>query len=152
MAVKISPEERTGLLDGLWSHLSPYSQTGSRIYLYFIASYNVGRAELFVNDAQGQVRKVKTDPDPENVLIKDWMKRQQAERLTYQQWLDRNTFIPGGWTWGWAEFSNTGKGELHLFDNPMSDDDLVGPDHSTKWRKERFGDTKIDYSTFDFQA
>ena len=103
------------------------------LYLYFSATKGAGACECFLKRSVGGVTMVDPQRDLFDTIYSDWLERQRKRDSV--------------WTWGWAAFPGRVDSlpELHLFDDPLSDSELIGPSHSLKWRHERFGDVNITY-------
>lgn len=100
------------------------------VFYYFVATDGAGASECFVQDENGAVRMVDPQRGMFDFVHADWRARQVG---------------PGGaWSWGWAKDSAHGS-VLHLFDDKLSDEQIMGTDHSVAWRHNMFGSVQIAY-------
>jgi hypothetical protein len=99
------------------------------LFLYFSATRGTGASEGFVRQATGEVSMV----DPHRRMF-DFL---------YGDWCETRGNPQRAWTWGWARFGTQSVAELHLFNDPLSDEDIVGLEHRVAWRRKVFGDAKI---------
>jgi hypothetical protein len=100
------------------------------LFYYFVATDGAGASECFVRDEGGAVRMVDPLRGMFDFVHADW----RAQRAVRSR----------AWSWGWAKESSQNS-ELHLFDDQLSDEQIMGTDHSVAWRREVFGKVEIAY-------
>jgi hypothetical protein len=144
MQVKISDEG--AFVDALKLSAKFVVPQQCRLYLCFDASYNVSGLIAFLQSASEIRSSIDIDEAAMQFLIKDWGRRWGTTNLTYDEWTRFPRDCPkDGWTWGWAEFDDEQNGTLHMFNDPLTDAELVDPTRLDRWLKERFGDAKITH-------
>jgi hypothetical protein len=118
-----------------------------RLVCYVCATYGLGIFEAFAVSHAGTVTMVTPNHKVYDVVLADWATRHGVSNdLTYDEWLrNKSAAKDGAWTWGWIDYRNSELFEAHFFDSSLIEADIVGPNHSLKWRKGQFGNTEIIY-------
>jgi hypothetical protein len=103
-----------------------------QLFVYFSFTRGAGAAECFVRNAKADVKMV----DPDRKLF-DFL---------YEDWSASRARAFGGWNWGWVQFGDgEGIDQLHLFDEQLTDKQVMGMEHGIAWRHQMFGSSKISF-------
>lgn len=128
--MEIYRSDAANFLHGLTEAAGVSRSEAETLYYYFVATDGAGASECFVCGEGSDVRMVDPQRGMFDFVHADWRK-QRATRTH-------------AWNWGWAKQDRQGS-ELHLFDDKLSDEQIMGTDHSVTWRRTVFGDAKIAY-------
>jgi hypothetical protein len=132
----VSRVDEAHFLESLRSSCGVSIKDDEELFIYFSATKGTGAAECFVKGQDGRVLMVDAKPELFDWLYENWSKSLQTKGAS--------------WTWGWAHFAHkNSEHNLHLHNDKLTEREIVGPEHGLSWRRERFGNLKIENPPFN---